>query len=264
MGYETVQFRTWFSTFRKIYCLRLQDRNTLFRLETRRERNEETFCHIYSYMHETCRCWYPLCGAPRSPVSSSRYVMVIGVIACNVRPQFERFFPRLYITETLLLLAWKLYIFELLKNCTKLQFLSVLLYGCETWSLILREEHRMKVFEKRVFIWCRSQWPRVLRREMSSPPQTLGSWVRIPLEAWMFVCVYSVCAVFCVGSGFVTGWYPVQRVLPTVYRLGNWKSGQGPWTEQNSVPCSLQANYTDRVTVAQGKVGAHVVFCLQN
>ena len=25
--------------------------------------------------------------------------------------------------------------------------LSVVLYGCDTWSLILREEHRLKVFE---------------------------------------------------------------------------------------------------------------------
>jgi hypothetical protein len=28
--------------------------------------------------------------------------------------------------------------------------LSVVLYGCENWSLTLREEHRPKVFEKRV------------------------------------------------------------------------------------------------------------------
>jgi hypothetical protein len=28
--------------------------------------------------------------------------------------------------------------------------LPVLLYGCETWSLILREEHRLRVFENRV------------------------------------------------------------------------------------------------------------------
>jgi hypothetical protein len=27
---------------------------------------------------------------------------------------------------------------------------AVVLYGCETWSLILREERRLKVFEKRV------------------------------------------------------------------------------------------------------------------
>jgi hypothetical protein len=31
-----------------------------------------------------------------------------------------------------------------------LKILSVVLYGCETWSLILREEHRLRVFENRV------------------------------------------------------------------------------------------------------------------
>jgi hypothetical protein len=28
--------------------------------------------------------------------------------------------------------------------------LPVVLYGCEIWSLILREEHRLRVFENRV------------------------------------------------------------------------------------------------------------------
>jgi hypothetical protein len=28
--------------------------------------------------------------------------------------------------------------------------LPVALYGCETWSLILREEHRLRVFDNRV------------------------------------------------------------------------------------------------------------------
>jgi len=28
--------------------------------------------------------------------------------------------------------------------------LTVVLYGCENWSLILREEHRLRVFENRV------------------------------------------------------------------------------------------------------------------
>jgi hypothetical protein len=28
--------------------------------------------------------------------------------------------------------------------------LSVILYGCETWSLTLREEHRLRVFENKV------------------------------------------------------------------------------------------------------------------
>jgi hypothetical protein len=43
-----------------------------------------------------------------------------------------------------------------------------------------------------IFYHGQSQWPRGQKHEMSSPAQTLGSWIRIPLEAWMFVCVYSV------------------------------------------------------------------------
>jgi hypothetical protein len=35
----------------------------------------------------------------------------------------------------------------------------------------------------------RSQWPRDLKHELSSPAQTLGLWVRIPLEAWVFAFV---------------------------------------------------------------------------
>jgi hypothetical protein len=48
----------------------------------------------------------------------------------------------------------------------------------------------------------RSQWPRGLRNELSSLVRTLESWVRIPLEAWMSLCVYSV---FVLGSGLATG-----------------------------------------------------------
>jgi hypothetical protein len=32
----------------------------------------------------------------------------------------------------------------------KTVILPVVLYGCETWSLALREQHRLRVFEKRV------------------------------------------------------------------------------------------------------------------
>jgi hypothetical protein len=38
--------------------------------------------------------------------------------------------------------TYKLYI----QNCN----LPVVLYGCETWPLTLREEHRLRVFENRV------------------------------------------------------------------------------------------------------------------
>ena len=35
--------------------------------------------------------------------------------------------------------------------------LPVVLYGCETWSLTLRKERRLRVFEKRVLV-CKDCW----------------------------------------------------------------------------------------------------------
>jgi hypothetical protein len=46
-----------------------------------------------------------------------------------------------------------------------------------------------------LFQYCvlsRSQWPRGLRRR-SAAKRLLGSWVRIPPEAWMFVCCECLC-----------------------------------------------------------------------
>jgi hypothetical protein len=45
---------------------------------------------------------------------------------------------------------------SLLSNNLKIKIyrtiiLPVVLYGCETWSLTLREEHRLRVFENRVW-----------------------------------------------------------------------------------------------------------------
>jgi hypothetical protein len=40
---------------------------------------------------------------------------------------------------------------------------------------------------------------------MSSPAQILGLWVRIQLEAWMSVCIYTVFVLSCVGSGLAAG-----------------------------------------------------------
>jgi hypothetical protein len=68
----------------------------------------------------------------------------------------------------------------------------------------------------------RSHWPRGLGHEQSLPAWTLGSWVRIPLEAWMPVYAF----ILCVGNGLATGWSLIQRVQPTVYRLRNWKAAQ--------------------------------------
>jgi hypothetical protein len=39
----------------------------------------------------------------------------------------------------------------------------------------------------------RPQWPRSLRHELCSPAQTLGSWVWIPFEAYMFAFILCFC-----------------------------------------------------------------------
>jgi len=80
---------------------------------------------------------------------------------------------------------------------------SVGLYGCETWSLTLREEGKLRAFENMVLRRIfgpkrdegRSQWPRSLRRR-STADRLLTLWVRIPPGEWM-----SVCCKCCVLSG---------------------------------------------------------------
>jgi hypothetical protein len=50
----------------------------------------------------------------------------------------------------------------------KTVILQLALYGCETWSLTLREEHRLRVFEKRV-----------LRRIFGPKREEDGSWRKL-------------------------------------------------------------------------------------
>jgi hypothetical protein len=67
------------------------------------------------------------------------------------------------------------------------------------------------------------QWLRSLRHKLSSSAETLGSWVRIPLEAWMSVYVYSVFVLSCVQVA------ALQRADPWLRkRSRNSKSGQSP------------------------------------
>jgi hypothetical protein len=50
--------------------------------------------------------------------------------------------------------------------------LQVVLYGCETWSLTLRDKHRMRVFENRV-----------LRRILGpKSDEVTGEWRKLPSE----------------------------------------------------------------------------------
>jgi hypothetical protein len=61
-----------------------------------------------------------------------------------------------------------------------------------------------------------------IEKALSSLPRTLGSWDRIPLKAWMSMCIYSVFVLSCISSDLATGWSPVQGVLSTPLGSRNW------------------------------------------
>jgi hypothetical protein len=54
----------------------------------------------------------------------------------------------------------------------KTVILPVVLYGCETWSLMLREEHRLRVFENRVL-------RRIFGRKRD---EVMGEWRKLHSE----------------------------------------------------------------------------------
>lgn len=45
---------------------------------------------------------------------------------------------------------------------------------------------------------------------------------------YVYVYLFYVCAVLCVGWGLAVGWYLIEGVLLTVYKIMKLKSGQGP------------------------------------
>jgi hypothetical protein len=71
------------------------------------------------------------------------------------------------------------------------------------------------------------------RHEISSPAQTLGSRVRIPLEAWMYIRASSVLVLSCLGSGLATGLIsrprsPTNCLYDPYFQMNSdWKQARG-------------------------------------
>jgi hypothetical protein len=70
------------------------------------------------------------------------------------------------------LLSFRLLSKNLRNRIYKTKILFVVLHGCETWSLVIREEHGVRVFENRVL------------RETSGPKreEVMGGWKRLHTE----------------------------------------------------------------------------------
>jgi hypothetical protein len=84
------------------------------------------------------------------------------------------------IIYTVFFLLMTLKFFDLLNRVITLLLQSNVDYVCDWSSGNFMKSNRRKI---NLFLA-----PGML----SSPARTLGSWVRIPLKSWMFICVYSV------------------------------------------------------------------------
>jgi hypothetical protein len=72
-------------------------------------------------------------------------------------------------------------------SCVCLFLIYILLYLIHFFPSVLESNFLTKLLKVVHTAYCRSQWPRGLKHEMSLPARTLGSWVRTPLWARMFV-----------------------------------------------------------------------------
>jgi hypothetical protein len=84
------------------------------------------------------------------------------------------------------------------------------------WEKKFVAENSFELKETMLFITIytnQSYSPGSCRNEIFSGPQTVGSWIRITLEARMPFCVISVHSLPFVGSGLATGLFPIRRGL---------------------------------------------------
>jgi hypothetical protein len=74
----------------------------------------------------------------------------------------------------------------------------------------------------------------------------VGSWDQIPLEAWMFMCVYSVFMLFCMQVAALRRADPPSKES---YRLciglRNWKSGRSPKRKRKKIYLCLYSSLLD-------------------
>jgi hypothetical protein len=93
-------------------------------------------------------------------------------------------------------------------------------YGClyKVWRIPVHGVDGLQLLHIERYSVSRSQWPPgCLRNEWPLSAKTLGSWVRILLEAWKSAFIPFVLCFVC--SGLATGLWLVQGALPTVYKI---------------------------------------------
>jgi hypothetical protein len=122
-------------------------------------------------------------------------------------------------------------------SSTKLIVAPIVCYSLETinvkwiWpTAVVPSKHRtwnaflVDLWTAPDYTSLKSTAPRGLKHELPSPTQTLGSWIRIPLKAWMSVCVYSVFVLSCVQvAALLRADPPSKESYWLCKRSRNWK-----------------------------------------
>jgi hypothetical protein len=94
--------------------------------------------------------------------------------------------------------------------------LPVILYGCETWSLTIREEHRLRVFENRV-----------LRRIFGAKrDEVIGGWRKLHHEQLQYLyCSPSIIRII-KSRGMRWAGHVVARMGRRGMHIGFWWESQ--------------------------------------
>jgi hypothetical protein len=97
-------------------------------------------------------------------------------------------------------------------------------YRIKYYAWQMKADTSTLIFSCSIIRFRRSQWPRRLRHELSSLARILRSeFESHSRHACLFVRLFCVCVVLCVGSDLETGWSPVQGVISTVYKIKKLK-----------------------------------------
>jgi hypothetical protein len=105
---------------------------------------------------------------------------------CTTYRLFIKLFNAIHTVSLLQALA--VFVYEMISDTKLSRSLSTVEVAFQQYKLYISKE---------IVTESRSQWPCGLRQVLYSAAWTLGSWVRIPLEAWICVRVFLCCVVLC-------------------------------------------------------------------
>jgi hypothetical protein len=104
------------------------------------------------------------------------------------------------------------------------------LYGCETWSLSLREEHRLRVFEnrvlRRIFGPMRDEVPEEWRKLHNEELHILSSSNTIKTDTMKENVVGGTCGMHGRGEEFVQGFDGKGRRKETTCKTKEYMGGR--------------------------------------